>query len=115
MFPLKQKRRFARIGKLKLHATIVDNERVLEGTIDDLSASGARILIENDDIKEDTSVEIRFSFHEKDYDIKAIKVRESAYKFIDLDRRTLALLNSDVLTDYFKDEPELREVILKKE
>lgn len=114
MFPLSQKRRFARIGKLKIQAEVVYNDKTEHGIIEDLSATGCRIAGEKDDfnIPVKSEVKIKFKFHDNDYEFIAEKVRENAYKFLKQDRKTLATLNSAILTDYFKDEPELREVIL---
>lgn len=114
MFPLSQKRKFARIGKLKIQAEVVYNNIIGQGMIEDLSATGCKIVIEgnNFNIPVKSEVKIKFKFHGNDYEFIGEKVRENAYKFLKQDKKTLASLNSAILTDYFKDEPELREVIL---
>lgn len=114
MFPLSQKRRFARVDKLNIEATVKYNKIVETGIIENLSASGCKLILQNNEASIDinSKVDISFTYHGEVYNVKALKVRESAYSFSFEDKKDLAKLNTLILTDYFNDEPELREILL---
>lgn len=111
MFPLKRRRRFARIEQT-LDVIFVFKGQEFKGTIEDVSASGCKGIVDNPKylVEINDEVFIKFSLLENEFSLKAIKVRENGYKFIDLSQKELSVLNSIVLTEYFKDTPELMPV-----
>lgn len=116
MFPLSQRRKFARIVNPDIKAEVIIDEKKEEGIIEDLSANGCKLVSSNDiNIPLDKDLYVKFKYNEQEYKFKAIKVRENAYKFALDDKKALASLNSAILTEYFNDEPELRKIILDEE
>lgn len=109
MFPLKRRRKFARIYKKGLKAIVSFGENNYEATLKDISASGCNIVIKNKDlvINLNDSVRIDFDLNGKHFSLDAVKVRETGYNFSFSDTDTQSLLNNEVLSEYFKDTPEL--------
>ena len=109
MFPLKRRRKFARIYKKGLTATVDFGGNTYNAILKDISASGCNIVIENKDVNIDLNdtVKINFSLNEKNFSLDALKVRESGYTFNFSDETAQSLLNNEVLCEYFKDTPEL--------
>lgn len=109
MFPLKRRRKFARIYKKGLTATVDFGENTYDATLKDISASGCNIVIKSKDviININDQVKINFVLNGKQFSLDAFKVRESGYNFDFTDEITQSLLNNEVLTEYFKETPEL--------
>lgn len=116
MFPLNQRRKFARIINPDIIAEIIIDDKREEGIIKDLSANGCKLVSSNDiNIPLNKDLCVKFKYNDKEYEFNAVKVRENAYKFSLKDKKALASLNSAILTDYFNDEPELRKIILSED
>lgn len=109
MFPLKRRRKFARISKSGLVAKAVVDNKEFSVIVNDVSASGCNIVFEDKsiDIKPNDSILVNFTLNDKDFSIKAIKVRENGYNFKFENRTIQTELNNEILTEYFKDTPEL--------
>lgn len=109
MFPLKRRRKFARISKEGLVANVIIYDKNYDAIIKDISASGCNISLNDKSflISDDEIIEVEFNLNDIDFSFKATKVRESAFKFIFEDRELQSKLNSVILTEYFKDTPEL--------
>lgn len=109
MFPLKIRRKFARISKKGLTANIVFNDLEFTAKINDVSASGCNIVFDdkNIDIKPNEIILVNFVFNNKKFSIEATKVRENGFNFKFENRAAQAELNNEILVEYFKDTPEL--------
>ena len=109
MFPLKRRRKFARINKKGLVASILVNNIETTAIVKDISASGCNIVFEDKsiDVKLIESLVIKFNLYDIVFSVEAIKVRENGYNFKFKDRATQTKLNNEILVEYFKDTPEL--------
>lgn len=109
MFPLKRRRKFARINKKGLIASILINGVETTATVKDISASGCNIIFQDAsiDVKLNESLIINFNLNNIEFSVEAIKVRENGYNFKFEDRATQTKLNNEILVEYFKDTPEL--------
>lgn len=109
MFPLKRRRKFARINKKGLVASVFVNDVETIATVKNISASGCNIVFEdkNIDVKLNESVIIKFNLNNIEFSVEAVKVRENGYNFKFEDRVTQTKLNNEILVEYFKDTPEL--------
>lgn len=109
MFPLKRRRKFARIYNSDLKAKLFFHHNSFDVVLQDISASGCNILFDGIDldIKLNDSVLIDFTLNGKHFSLKAVKVREAGFNFVFDDSDSQAVLNNEVLLEYFKDTPEL--------
>lgn len=109
MFPLKRRRKFARISKEGLTANVVIKDNNYTAIVKDISASGCNISLDDKSvvISDTDIVTVSFVLNEIDFTFKASKVRENSFKFIFEDAELQATLNGVILTEYFKDTPEL--------
>lgn len=112
MFPLKRRRKFARISKEGLTANVVIKDNNYTAIIKDISASGCNISLDDKSfvISDTDIITVSFVLNEIDFKFKASKVRENSFKFIFEDTELQATLNGVILTEYFKDTPELMPV-----
>lgn len=109
MFPLKRRRKFARIHKKGLIAKVSYNNSTFEAKIKDISASGCCLSLDNETIviPDNSIVLIEFTLNEYNFKFKASKVRENSFNFIFDDRELQTKLNNEILVEYFSDTPEL--------
>ena len=109
MFPLKRRRKYARIYKEGLIANVTISGKTYLASINDISASGCNIVLENKAISISIGemILIDFNLNGNMFSIDAKKVRENSYNFKFSDRAEQAKLNNEILTEYFKDTPEL--------
>lgn len=109
MFPLKRRRKFARIYKEGLTAKVTFDNKVYTATVNDISASGCNILLKDSSvvIPKDEVISVEFILNEVEFEFNAKNVRENAYNFLFENRELQAKLNNIILTEYFKDTPEL--------
>lgn len=109
MFPLKRRRKFARINKKGLTAVVVFEGTSFNAKVKDISASGCNISFVKPEpnIPVDGSVIVSFTLNDIDFSFKASKVRENSFNFLFEDRELQTKLNNEILVEYFKDTPEL--------
>lgn len=109
MFPLKRRRKFARIHKKGLKALVTVNGNVVDALVKDISASGCNISFpgEKPEIAINDIVSVEFTLNEIDFVFEAEKVRTNGYNFKFESRESQTKLNNEILTEYFKDTPEL--------
>jgi len=109
MFPLKRRRKFARVTKEGLIASVLFNDIETTAIMNDISASGCNIVFKDKsvNVQLNESVLIKFNLNNIDFSVEAIKVRENGYHFNFSDRTTQTKLNNEILVEYFKDSPEL--------
>lgn len=109
MFPLKQRRKYARLEKQKIEATIFYKDVEIKAIIKDLSGGGCKLKLKNkqDYIPDNEHVTIKFDFKEESFNCKATHVKVNTFEFIFDNEECQSKLNLLIVKEYLKDTPEL--------
>ena len=109
MFPLKVRRKYPRIYKKNMKATIIKDDVEYKEYITNISAIGCctKSKKNSDVLVDKEKVVIMFELNDMKFKVNAIKVRDRAFEFKFDNEDELESLNVQILSEYFKDTPEL--------